>query len=72
MELSESFYILLTTSTTGLFLAILKALFDSKCKNIKLCGLEIERDINAERDIENHRLDVNQSLDRPIQSSSIN
>ena len=73
MELSESFYIFLTTSTTGLFLAILKALlYDSKCKNIKLCGLEIERDINAERDIENHRIDVNQSLDRPVQSSSIN
>ena len=68
MELSESFYIFLTNSSTGLILAILKSLYDSKCKNIKLCGLEIERDINAE----NHRIDVNQSLDRPVQSSSIN
>ena len=45
-----------------------------KCKNIKMCGLEIERDINAERDIEHDRLehgvqnpvqDSRQSLDRP-------
>jgi hypothetical protein len=74
MELSESFYIFLTTTTAGIFLAFIKLVYDSKCKNIKLCGLEIDRDTQAERDIEHDRMEhgVTQeptnraSLDRPI------
>lgn len=76
MELSESFYIFLTTTAAGLFLAILKSLYDSKCKQLDFCGVHIERDINAERDIENSRMDHNQdnrlSLDRPVNQSSMN
>ena len=74
VSLSESFYIFLVTTTAGILLAFVKLVYDSKCKNIKMCGLEIERDINAERDIEHDRLehgipnpvqDSRQSLDRP-------
>jgi hypothetical protein len=71
MELSESFYIFLTTTAAGIFLAFIKLVYDSKCKNIKLCGLEIERDTEAEASIEHDRMehgintDTRQSLDRP-------
>ena len=74
MELSESFYIFLTTTAAGIFLAIIKLVYDSKCKNINMCGLHIERDIEAEREIEHDRIEHNinnpiqdnrQSLDRP-------
>jgi hypothetical protein len=77
MELSESFYIFLTTTTAGLFLAFIKLIYDSKCKNIKLCGIEIERDTQAEASIEHDRMehginpvnpDTRQSLDRPSRS----
>ncbi len=57
MELSESFYIFLTTTTAGLFLAFIKLIYDSKCKNIKLCGIEIERDTQAEANIEHDRME---------------
>lgn len=74
MELSESFYIFLTTTTAGIFLAFVKLIYDSKCKNIKFCGVEIERDTQAERDIENsrieHGIDTRQSLDRPRTNSN--
>ena len=77
VSLSESFYIFLVTTTAGLFLGVLKLVYDSKCKKIDLCGVHIERDISAERDIEHDRLehgihnplpdsrDSRQSLDRP-------
>lgn len=74
VSLSESFYIFLVTTTAGILLAFVKLVYDSKCKNIKMCGLEIERDINAEREIEIDRIehgisnpvtDSRQSLDRP-------
>lgn len=75
MELSESFYIFLTTTTAGIFLAVLKLVYDSKCKNIKFCGVNIERDIEAEREIEANRIehgiiDTRQSLDRPRSNSN--
>lgn len=69
MNLSESFYIFLVTTVAGILLALLKLVYDSKCKNIKLCGLQIERDINAEREIEHERIEHGidrQSIDRPI------
>ena len=77
MELSESFYIFLTTSSVGLILAFLKIAYDSKCKNIKLCCLEIERDIEHEASIEHDRIehgiiDTRQSLDRPTSQAAAN
>lgn len=73
MELSESFYIFLTTTTAGLLLAFIKLVYDSKCKNIKFCGVQIERDTQIEADLEHNRMEhginpINEnrpSLDRP-------
>ena len=36
------------TSTIGLLLALARICYKSKCKNIKFCGLEIERDVVIE------------------------
>ena len=75
VSLSESFYIFVVTSTVGVFLAFIKLIYDSKCKKINLCGIQIERDTEAESRIEHDRLehginnnpiqDSRQSLDRP-------
>ena len=75
VSLSESFYIFVVTSSVGVFLAFIKLIYDSKCKKIRLCGVEIERDTEAESRIEHDRLehginsnpiqDNRQSLDRP-------
>ena len=72
VSLSESFYIFLVTSVMALFMAFIKLIYDSKCKKIGLCGLNIERDTITERDIENNRIEhgttsnQSQSIDRPI------
>ncbi len=75
VSLSESFYIFLVTTTAGIFLAFIKLVYDSKCKKINLCGVQIERDTEAEANIEHDRMehginnnpiqDSRQSLDRP-------
>jgi hypothetical protein len=79
MELSESFYIFLTTTAAGIFLGILKLVYDSKCKKINMCGVQIERDTQAEASIEHDRMehgiinnpiDSRQSLDRPRSNSN--
>jgi hypothetical protein len=45
----------LITSVSALCGAFLKTIYDSKCKKCKICGLEIERDIEAEVDLEEHK-----------------
>ncbi len=70
VSLSESFYIFVVTSTAGIFLACLKLIYDSKCKKINLCGVQIERDTEAESRIEHDRLEHGISLNNnPIQDS---
>ena len=55
MELSETFYALLLTTTGGFVLAMLKYCYKSKCSSIDFCCIKIVRDIGAEvkEDIEN-------------------
>lgn len=43
------------TSASALCGAILKTLYDSKCKRCKICCIEIDRDIDAEVDLEEHK-----------------
>ena len=72
VSLSESFYIFLVTTTAGIFLAFVKLIYDSKCKKIDLCGVHIERDTTAERDIEHARIEhgLGSSIDRPAVSNN--
>ena len=46
--LSEIFYSLVLTTSAGLLLAILRILYKSKCKSIKFCGCELDRDVQLE------------------------
>jgi hypothetical protein len=50
--LSEVFFSLLLTSLIGLILALARICYKSKCKVIKCCGLEIDRNIEMEEKID--------------------
>ena len=57
MALSESFWIFLVTTSAGLVLACMKICYDSKCKNLDLGCLKIERDTQSEIQVEHDRLE---------------
>ena len=52
--LTEIFWSYFITICSGLVLATLGVIYKSKCRRIKCCGCEIERDIEAEEHIDNH------------------
>ena len=45
----EVFLSLIVTTSVGCFLSEARMCYKSKCKNIKWCGLAIERDVVEER-----------------------
>lgn len=45
---SEIFYTFVITTASGVLLAMIRMLYKSKCKTIKICGCEIDRDTEAE------------------------
>lgn len=57
MALSESFWIFVVTTTAGLVLACMKICYDSKCKNLDLGCLKIERDTQSEVEAEHDRME---------------
>lgn len=57
MPLSESFWIFLLTTTAGLVLACMKVMYDSKCSDINLGCIKIHRDVSAEVEAENNRME---------------
>jgi len=57
MVLSESFWIFLAGGAFGLVLASMKICSESKCKTCNLCCIKIERDINAEVEVEHNRIE---------------
>jgi len=50
--LSEIFWTTFVTTMSGLILAMIAACYKSKCKYIKCCGLEIDRDVEGEEKID--------------------
>ena len=46
--LSEVFWSFFLTSTIGCIMGILRMIYKSKCKRCSVCGITIERDIDAE------------------------
>lgn len=46
--LSEYFWAFFVTATAGFLLAMFRLCYKSKCQNVKLCGVEIKRDVIAE------------------------
>ena len=53
--MNDTLVMFLITTMSALAGAILKTVYDSKCKRCKLCCLEIERDVNAEVELEECR-----------------
>jgi hypothetical protein len=49
MALSESFYFYLVSSISSFLIVGLGFCYKSKCKNIKCCGLEVNRDVEIEQ-----------------------
>jgi len=54
--MNDTIIMFLITSASALFGAILKTLYDSKCKRCKMCCIEVDRDIDAEVDLEEHKI----------------
>ena len=54
--MDDTLIMFLITTSSALFGAILKTLYDSKCKRCKMCCIEIDRDIDAEVDLEEHKI----------------
>ena len=56
--LTEIFWSNFVTICSGLVLATLGVIYKSKCRRVKCCGCEIERDVDVEQDIDEHNQDA--------------
>ena len=52
MSLSEIFWNSVLITSSGIVLAIIGVCYKSKCRYIRCCGMEIERDTQAEEEID--------------------
>jgi hypothetical protein len=57
--LSEVFWSFFLTSSIGCILALTRQIYKSKCRKCSLCGFVLERDIEAEKEID--ELDIQRS-----------
>lgn len=64
--LSEVFWSFFLTSIIGCIMGILKMLYKSKCKTCFCCGIKIERDINAETEIDELTLTKNSNKENVL------
>jgi hypothetical protein len=65
MPLSESFYALLLTTSSGVLLALCSYALKSKCSNLRCCGMEIQRDVALEERYEERVLDQQRDRESP-------
>ena len=56
--LSEGIYAMLITGTFGFLAGVLAILYKSKCKTVKCCCLEIDRDVAGEEVIDKEALEL--------------
>ena len=61
---SEIFYTFLTTTASGLLLALARMCYKSKCKTIKCCGMEIDRDTHAEEEEDLREMELKNTIQR--------
>jgi hypothetical protein len=50
--LSEIFWSNLVMTSSGILLACIALLYKSKCSHVKCCGLDIERNVEVEEEID--------------------
>lgn len=55
---SEVFYSLVLSTASGLFVACCAGLYRSKCSHIKFCGVDIERDVKGEEELDSSQVDL--------------
>lgn len=56
MELTEGYYIFLTSSVIACVLGCGRMIYKSKCKNFSFCGITVERDVAGEERLDNIQL----------------
>lgn len=61
MTLSEPLFIVLITSISGICMKIISMFYKSKCKKINCLCIHIERDIEAEEEIDEQEIKKNNS-----------
>jgi hypothetical protein len=63
MEFSETFYTFVITSVVGVCVLSIRMMYKSKCKKVKVCGIEFERDLEIEmkEDLEEIRNKIQQT-----------
>jgi len=49
---------LVVSTGSGIILATLAACVRSKCTTVKFCGVQIDRDVKSELEIEEHKMDL--------------
>ena len=49
---------LVVSTASGIILASLSACRASKCTSVKFCGVQIDRDVEIEEHIEEHKMDL--------------
>lgn len=65
--LSETFFSFFITSVIGCLIGIIRLGYKSKCKSCSCCGMKIERDTNAELQID--ELDIERRGDLNLEES---
>lgn len=59
-NLSEIFYSNLVMTCSGIILAMIALCYKSKCRHIKCCGCEVERDVRVEEEIDEMEMNHNE------------
>jgi hypothetical protein len=52
------FMSLVVSTAIGIILASLAACIRSKCTSVKFCGVQIDRDVEIESHLEDHKMDL--------------
>jgi len=52
------FLSLVVSTASGVVLAMIAACVRSKCTTVKFCGIQIDRDVKSELEIEEHKMDL--------------
>jgi hypothetical protein len=52
------FLSLVVSTASGVILAIIAACIRSKCTTVKFCGVEVNRNVEIESHLEDHKLDL--------------
>jgi hypothetical protein len=55
---SEIFWNNLVMTASGILLAVIAVCYKSKCSHIRMCGLDIERNVEVEEDIDEMEMET--------------